>query len=74
MQERGHILPRQEVKVENKVSVATFTSRNEKSVGEEREEDTTEETLYEFYQNCVCNIIVCKLSPAGCQICECLWW
>ncbi len=43
MQERGHILPRQEVKVENKVSVATFTSRNEKSVGEEREEDTTEE-------------------------------
>ncbi len=34
---------RQEVKVEHKVSVAAFTSRDEKWVGEEREEDTTEE-------------------------------
>ncbi len=34
---------RQEVKVEHKVSVAAFTSRDEKWVGEERKEDTTEE-------------------------------
>ncbi len=33
----------QEVKVEHKVSVAAFTSRDEKWVGEGREEDTTEE-------------------------------
>ncbi len=37
------MLSRQEVKVEHKVSVAVFTSRDEKWVGEEREEDTTEE-------------------------------
>ncbi len=34
---------RQEVKVEHKVSVAAFTSRDEKWVGEGRKEDTTEE-------------------------------
>ncbi len=34
---------RQEVKVEHKVSLAAFTSRDEKWVGEGREEDTTEE-------------------------------
>ncbi len=34
---------RQVVKVEHKVSVAVFTSRDEKLVGEGREEDTTEE-------------------------------
>ncbi len=34
---------RQVVKVEHKVSVAAFTSRDEKCVGEGREEDTTEE-------------------------------
>ncbi len=34
---------RQEVKVEHKVSVAAFTSRDEKWVGEGREEDNTEE-------------------------------
>ncbi len=33
---------RQEVKVAHKVSVAAFTSRDEKWVGEGREEDTTE--------------------------------
>ncbi len=37
------MLSRQEVKVEHKVSVAAFTSRDEKWVGEGREEDTTEE-------------------------------
>ncbi len=37
------MLSRQEVKVEHKVSVAAFTSRAEKWVGEGREEDTTEE-------------------------------
>ncbi len=34
---------RQEFKVEHKVSVAAFTSRDEKWVGEGREEDITEE-------------------------------
>ncbi len=34
---------RQEVKVEHKVSVAAFTSRDEKWVGEGREDDSTEE-------------------------------
>ncbi len=34
---------RQVVKVEHKVSVAAFTSRDEKWVGEGREEDNTEE-------------------------------
>ncbi len=43
LEERGHILSRQEVKVEHKVSVAAFTSRDEKWVGEGREEDTTKE-------------------------------
>ncbi len=43
LEERGHTWSRQEVKVENKVSVAAFTSRAEKWVGEGREEDTTED-------------------------------
>ncbi len=43
LEERGHIWSRQEVKVENKVSVAAFTSRADKWVGEGREEDTTED-------------------------------
>ncbi len=38
---------RQVVKVEHKVSVAAFTSRDEKCVGEGREEDTTEEDVRE---------------------------
>ncbi len=37
------MLSRQEVKVEHKVSVAAFTSRDEKWVGEGREENITEE-------------------------------
>ncbi len=37
------MLSRQEVKLEHKVSVAAFTSRDEKWVGEGREEDITEE-------------------------------
>ncbi len=43
LEERGQMSSRQEVKVEHKVSVAAFTSRDEKLVGEGREEDTTEE-------------------------------
>ncbi len=43
LEERGQIRSRQEVKVENKVLVAVFTCRAEKWVGEEREEDGTEE-------------------------------
>ncbi len=43
LEEGGHTWSRQEVKVENKVSVAAFTSRAEKWVGEGREEDTTKE-------------------------------
>ncbi len=43
MNGRREMSSRQEVKVEHKVSVAAFTSRDEKWVGEGREEDTTEE-------------------------------
>ncbi len=43
LDERGQMSSRQEVKVEHKVSVAAFTSRDEKCVGEWREEDITEE-------------------------------
>ncbi len=43
LEERGQMSSRQEVKVEHKVSVAALTSRDEKWVGEGREEDTTEE-------------------------------
>ncbi len=43
LEERGQMLSRQEVKVKHKVSVAAFTSRDKKWVGEGREEDTTEE-------------------------------
>ncbi len=43
LEERGQMSSRQEVKVEHKVSVAAFTSRDVKWVGEGREEDTTEE-------------------------------
>ncbi len=42
LDEKGQMSSRQEVKVEHKVSVAAFTSRFEKWVGEGREEDTTE--------------------------------
>ncbi len=43
LEERGQMSSRQEVKVEHKVSVAAFTPRDVKWVGEGREEDTTEE-------------------------------
>ncbi len=43
LEERGQMSSRQEVKVEHKVSVAAFTSREEKWVGDGREEETTEE-------------------------------
>ncbi len=43
LEEKGQMSSRQEVQVEYKVSVAAFTSRDEKWVGEGREEDTTEE-------------------------------
>ncbi len=43
LEERGQMSSRQEVKVEHKVSVAAFTSRYEKCVGEGREEDSIEE-------------------------------
>ncbi len=43
LEERGQMLSWQEVKVEHKVSVAAFTSRDEKCVGEGREDYTTEE-------------------------------
>ncbi len=42
LEERGQMSSRQEVKVEHKVSVAAFTSRDVKWVGEGKEEDTTE--------------------------------
>ncbi len=46
---------RQEVKVEHKVSVAAFTSRDVKWVGEGREEDTTEERRVGERENLMCS-------------------
>ncbi len=46
LEERGHILSKQEVKVEHKVSVAAFTSRDEKWVGEERCEGERERRFH----------------------------
>lgn len=43
LEERGQILSRQDVKVENKVSLVLLTSSDENWVGEGREDDTTEE-------------------------------
>lgn len=43
LEERGQISSKQEVKVEHKVSVAVFTSRDENCEGEGREDDTAEE-------------------------------
>jgi len=43
LEERGQILSKEEVKVEHKVSVAIFTSRDENCKGEGREDDTAEE-------------------------------
>ncbi len=43
LEERGQILSRQEFKDEHKLSVAAFTSRDEKWVGEGREAETSEE-------------------------------
>lgn len=43
LEDRGHILSRQEVKVEHKVSVAVLTSIEENCVGEGREDETAEE-------------------------------
>ncbi len=45
LEERGQMSSGQEVKVEHKVSVAAFTSRDDKWVNEGREDDTTEERL-----------------------------
>ncbi len=45
LEERGQMSSRQEFKVEHKVSVAAFTSRDQKWVGKGREEDSTEERL-----------------------------
>ena len=43
LDDRGQMLSRDEVKVEHRVSVAVFTSRDENCVGEGREDDTAEE-------------------------------
>ncbi len=42
LEEREQMSSRKEVKVDHKVSVAAFTSRDEKWAGKERKEDTTE--------------------------------
>ena len=43
LEDRGQMLSKEEVRMEHKVSVAVFTSRDEKCEGEGREDDTAEE-------------------------------
>ncbi len=61
---------RQEVKVEHKVSVAAFTSRDEKWVGEGREEDTTEERC-EGERECRFRLKVTGKGVGGTQVAKC---
>ncbi len=61
---------RQEVKVEHKVSVAAFTSRDEKWVGEGREEDTTEER-WEGERECRFRIKVTGKGVGGTRVAKC---
>ncbi len=61
---------RQEVKVEHKVSVAAFTSRDEKCVGEGREEDTTEER-WEGERECRFRLKVTGRKVGGTQVVKC---
>ncbi len=61
---------RQEVKVEHKVSVAAFTSRDEKCVGEGREEDITEER-WEGERECRFRLKVTGRKVGGTQVVKC---
>ncbi len=60
---------RQEVKVEHKVSVAAFTSRDEKWVGEGRE-DTTEER-WEGERECRFHLKVTGKGVGGTGVAKC---
>ncbi len=62
---------RQEVKVEHKVSfIAAFTSRDEKWVGEGREEDTTEE-IWEGERECRFRLKVTDKGVGGTRVAKC---
>ncbi len=61
---------RQEVKVEHKVSVAAFTSRDVKWVGEGREEDTTEERR-EGERECRLRLKVTGNGDGGTRVAKC---
>ncbi len=67
LEERGQMSSRQEVKVEHKVSIAAFTSRDERWVGEGREEDTTEER-WEGERECRFRLKVTCRGVAGTQV------
>ncbi len=61
---------KQEIKVEHKVSVAAFTSRDEKWVGEGREEDTAEER-WEGERECRFCLKVTGRGIGGTQVAKC---
>ncbi len=62
---------RQEVKVEYKVSVAAFTSRDEKWVGEGREEDITEERWREGERDRRFRLKVTGKGVGGTRVAKC---
>ncbi len=70
LDERGQKSTRQEVNVEHKMSVAAFTSRDEKWVGEGREEDTTEER-WEGERECRFRLKVTGRGVGGTQVAKC---
>ncbi len=61
---------KQEIKVEHKVSVAAFTSGDEKWVGEGREEDTAEER-WEGERECRFCLKVTGRGIGGTQVAKC---
>ncbi len=70
LEERQHIWSRQEVKMKHKVSVAVFTSRAEKWVGEGREEGTTEER-FEGEREQRFNLKVTGRGAGGSEVARC---
>lgn len=70
MEERGQISSRQEVKAEHKVSVAVFTSRDEKWEGEGREEDTMMERWEGERERRFC-LKVNGIGVGGTQVAKC---
>ncbi len=70
LEERGQMSSRQEAKVEHKVSIAAFTSRDEKLVDEGREEYTTEER-WEGERECRFRLKVTGKGVGGTRVVKC---